>query len=142
MTEQKKILVLVVDDVEDNRDIYAQYLAYKGFQVALASDGFEAFDKAYQLQPDLIVMDLSLPGMDGWEATRKLKRNDKTKHIPVMALTAHAHEGVAEGAREAGCDGFVTKPCAPDELAKSILQMLREKETNVQKQGSGKVGAH
>ena len=142
MTEAKKILILVVDDVEDNRDIYAQYLAYKGFQVALASDGHEAFDKAFQLQPDLIVMDLSLPGMDGWEATRKLKRTEKTKHIPVMALTAHAHEGVAEGAREAGCDGFVTKPCAPDELAKSIMEMLRDKETAVQKQGTGKVETH
>ena len=126
--KDNKLLILVVDDVEDNRDIYAQFLAYKGFQVALASDGLEAFDKAYQLQPDLIVMDLSLPMMDGWEATRKLKRTEKTKHIPVMALTAHAHEGVAEGAKEAGCDGFVTKPCPPDDLVKAILRMLDKKE--------------
>ncbi len=124
MVETRRKLILVVDDVEDNRDMYAQFLSYKGFQVALAGDGQEGFDKANQLQPDLIVMDLSLPGLDGWQTTRRLKRNERTRHIPVVALTAHAHEGVEQGARDAGCDAFVTKPCPPDELVKKILRIL------------------
>ena len=126
MVEPRKRVILVVDDVEDNRDMYAQFLSYKGFQVALAGDGNEGYEKADQLQPDLIVMDLSLPGMDGWETTRRLKRNDRTKRIPVVALTAHAHESVEQGAREAGCDAFVTKPCPPDELVKKINKLLEQ----------------
>jgi two-component system cell cycle response regulator DivK len=131
MKQETGKLILVVDDVADNRDMYAQFLSYKGFRVALAGDGLEAFDKAAQLQPALIVMDLSLPQMDGWETTRRLKRNQSTKHIPVVALTAHAHEGVAEGAKEAGCDEFITKPCPPDELAAKIMEMLDQMEGKI-----------
>ncbi len=140
MKEPKTKLILVVDDVADNRDMYAQFLSYKGFQVALAGDGQEGFDKALQLLPDLIVMDLSLPVMDGWEAIRQLKRNQSTKPIPVIALTAHAQEDVAGGAREAGCDGFLTKPCPPDELVKKIIAMLELKQEEVQPRAARQLG--
>jgi CheY-like chemotaxis protein len=126
MKRKRRGLILVVDDVADNRDIYTQYLVHEGFQVALAGDGQEALDKANHLAPDLIVMDLSLPVMDGWEATRRLKQNGITKNIPVIALTAHAQDGVAETAGEAGCDRFITKPCPPDELTQEIVRMLDE----------------
>jgi len=126
MKKKSRGLILVVDDVADNRDIYTQYLVHEGFQVALAGDGQEALDKANQLAPDLIVMDLSLPVMDGWEATRRLKQNSITKRIPVIALTAHAQDGVAETANEAGCDYFLTKPCPPDELAREIVRILNQ----------------
>src|SRR5258706_7936739 len=128
LTRPRRRLILVVDDVADNRDIYTQFLVHAGFQVASASDGQEAVDKAIQLAPDLIVMDLSLPVMDGWEATRRLKQNGTTKGIPIVALTAHAHQGVSETAKEAGCDRFITKPCPPDELAREIARILDAKE--------------
>lgn len=137
MKRKKRGLILVVDDVADNRDIYTQYLVHEGFQVALAGDGQEALDKANQLAPDLIVMDLSLPVMDGWEATRRLKQNGITKHIPVVALTAHAQDGVAETAGEAGCDRFITKPCPPDELVKEIVRMLGEGTNGTKRAGTG-----
>ena len=92
--------------------------------VAEAANGFEALEQATRLLPDLIVMDLSLPGLDGWEATRRLKADERTRHIPVLALTSHALEGFSEGARAAGCDGFVTKPCLPEELVAEIRRLL------------------
>ena len=128
MNDEKKLLILVVDDFHDNRDMYAQFLSYAGFAVALAGDGQEALDKASRLVPDLIVMDLSLPVMNGWEAIRQLKKNDQTKHIPIIALTAHTHQGVAEETKAAGCDGFITKPCPPEELVKEIVRMLERKD--------------
>jgi CheY-like chemotaxis protein len=79
--------------------------------------------------PDIILMDLALPKMDGWEATRKLKADEKTKHIPIVALTGHALAGFAEGARQAGCDSFVTKPCLPDALVVEIQRMLSAKRS-------------
>ncbi len=127
MKPSRKLLILVVDDVADNRDIYTQYLVHEGFRVALAGDGNEAIEQTLRLAPDLIVMDLSLPVMDGWQATQKLKEDPRTRHIPVLALTAHAQEGVEATAKEAGCDRFVTKPCAPDELAREILHLLDQK---------------
>src|SRR5579871_865620 len=136
MKKKRRGLILVVDDVADNRDIYTQYLVHDGFQVALAGDGQEALDKAAQLAPDLIVMDLSLPVMDGWEATRRLKQNGITKHIPVIALTAHAQDGVAETAGEAGCDRFITKPCPPDELARDIARILEDRPGRSKTQGA------
>lgn len=137
MKKKRRGLILVVDDVADNRDIYTQYLVHVGFQVALAGDGQEALDRAHQLNPDLIVMDLSLPVMDGWEATRRLKQDGMTKHIPIIALTAHAQDAVAASASEAGCDRFVTKPCPPDELAREISQMLEDRQTKIRSMGVG-----
>jgi CheY-like chemotaxis protein len=105
--------------------MYAEYLRFSGFRVAEARNGNEALEQAFALTPDLILMDLSLPGMDGWEATRQLKSDDRTRDIPVVALTGHALAGASEGARKAGCDSFVTKPCLPDDLVVEVRRMLR-----------------
>jgi CheY-like chemotaxis protein len=117
-------LVLIVDDFEDNREMYTQYLRFIGYRVAEAVDGHDALAKADSLHPDVIVMDLSLPGLDGWEATRRLKADARTRDIPVIALTGHALAGHAEGARDAGCDAFVTKPCIPADLEAEIRRIL------------------
>jgi len=124
MTEQNAPLILVVDDYQDAREMYAEYLQFSGFRVAEAKNGNEAVEQALALKPDLILMDLSLPGMDGWEATRRLKADDTTKHIPIVALTGHALAGASEGARKAGCDSFVTKRCLPDDLVVEVRRML------------------
>ena len=124
MTEQEAPLILVVDDYQDAREMYAEFLQFSGFRVAEARNGNEAVAQAFALRPDLILMDLSLPGMDGWEATRVLKADDRTRHIPVVALTGHALAGASEGARKAGCDSFVTKPCLPDDLVVEVRRML------------------
>src|SRR5204862_5620766 len=81
-------------------------------------------EKTTELLPDIVLMDLALPRMDGWEATRRLKADPRTRHIPVVALTGHALAGHAEGARDAGCDAFVTKPCLPDALVAEIRRLL------------------
>ena len=128
MTTTPKPLVLVVDDYQDAREMYAEYLSFSGFRVEEASTGAEAIEKAFALQPDVILMDLSLPGMDGWTATRRLKNDDRTKGIPVVALTGQALAGASEGARQAGCDAFVTKPCLPDELVVEVRRMLHRRD--------------
>ena len=120
----RKPLVLVVDDFADNREMYSEYLSFSGYEVIEARNGKEAVDAAQQRQPDIIIMDLSLPVMDGWEATRRLKADDRTRRIPVVALTGHALAGHAEGARDAGCDAFVTKPCIPADLEAEIRRVL------------------
>ncbi len=124
MSTEKAPLILVVDDYQDAREMYAEYLQFSGFRVAEARNGNEALEQAFALKPDLILMDLSLPGMDGWEATRVLKADDRTRHIPVVALTGHALAGASEGAKKAGCDSFVTKPCLPDDLVVEVRRML------------------
>ena len=121
----KPALILVVDDYQDAREMYAEYLQFSGFRVAEAKNGNEAVEQAFALKPDLILMDLSLPGMDGWEATRRLKADAATKHIPIVALTGHALAGASEGAKRAGCDSFVTKPCLPDDLVVEVRRMLQ-----------------
>jgi CheY-like chemotaxis protein len=117
-------LVLVVEDYPDAREMYAEYLRFSGFRVAEARNGEEALDKASQNVPDVVLMDLALPLMDGWEATRRLKSDPRTARTLVVALTGHALAGHAEGARRAGCDAFVTKPCLPDELVEVIHRLL------------------
>ena len=117
-------LILVVDDYEDNRDMYSQYLQFAGLRVAEAANGKEALSKTAELMPDLIVMDLSLPGVDGWQATRMIKQDPKTRDILVLALTGHALEGASQGAKDAGCDAFLTKPCLPEDLHQEIQRML------------------
>lgn len=121
--------VLIVDDYDDNREMYAQYLQFAGMEVAEAANGREALSKTAELMPDLIVMDLSLPGIDGWQATRTIKQDPKTREILVLALTGHALEGASEGAKEAGCDGFLTKPCLPEDLCREIQRMLEAATT-------------
>ena len=117
-------LVLLVDDYPDNRDIYVQFLTYAGLRVEEAENGHQALDKAFTRRPDVIVMDLSLPGLDGWEATRRLKQDPRTRDIPVIALTGHALAGHSKVAFDAGCDAFITKPCLPERLLEEIRAIL------------------
>jgi two-component system cell cycle response regulator DivK len=117
-------LILVVEDYPDAREMYAEYLRFSGFRVAEARNGEEALARARQEVPDVVLMDLALPLMDGWEATRRLKSDPRTARTLVVALTGHALAGHAEGARRAGCDAFVTKPCLPDELVEVIHKLL------------------
>ncbi|HEY2031016.1 MAG TPA: response regulator [Myxococcales bacterium] len=128
----KKPLVLVVDDFADNREMYSEYLTYSGYDVIEAKNGKEALEAAQARAPDIIIMDLSLPVMDGWEATRRLKADDRTRRIPVVALTGHALAGHSQGAREAGCDSFLAKPCLPDQLVAEIKRMLASGQTKIQ----------
>ena len=121
---ESDLLVLIADDFQDAREMYAEYFAFSGFRVVEASNGIEALEKAFELTPNVILMDLALPGMDGWEATRRLKADRRTRHIPLIALTAHALAGFSESARAAGCDAFVTKPCLPDELVAEVRRLL------------------
>jgi CheY-like chemotaxis protein len=129
MSARERPLVLVVEDYQDAREMYAAYLQFSGYGVAEAANGVEAVEKAQELLPDIVLMDLALPRMDGWEATRRLKADPRTRHIPVVALTGHALAGHAEGAREAGCDAFVTKPCLPDALVAEIQRLLDRQPT-------------
>ena len=116
--------VLLVDDYPDAREMYSEYLQFSGFDVVEAANGMEALQRAGEDAPDIILMDLSLPVMDGWEATRRLKSDPRTASIPVVALTGHALAGISEGAKKAGCDAFVTKPCLPEDLVKEIRKVL------------------
>jgi CheY-like chemotaxis protein len=125
--------VLIVDDYPDAREMYSEYLQYSGFDVIEAENGMEALTKAAEKAPDIILMDLSLPVMDGWEATRRLKADHRTASIPVVALTGHALAGISEGAKRAGCDAFVTKPCLPDDLVKEIRKVLNDSSTSARK---------
>lgn len=119
--------VLLVDDYPDAREMYSEYLQFSGFEVVEAANGIEALERAVEATPDIILMDLSLPVMDGWEATRRLKADKRTAGIPVVALTGHALAGISEGAKRAGCDSFVTKPCLPEDLVKEIQKVLNDR---------------
>lgn len=116
--------VLLVDDYADAREMYAEFLEFSGFHVTQAVNGIEALERALENPVDIILMDLSLPVMDGWEATRRLKADPRTADIPVVALTGHALSGISERARKAGCDSFVTKPCLPEDLVTEIRKIL------------------
>lgn len=124
-------LVLVVEDYADAREMYAESLLVCGFRVAEAGDGLSALQMARTLAPDVILMDLSLPGMDGWEATRRLKADPGTSHIPVVALTGHALTRALDAARQAGCDRLVIKPALPDDVVEEVRQALGRKVTAV-----------
>ncbi|MBA2623681.1 MAG: response regulator [Chthoniobacterales bacterium] len=102
--------ILLVEDNEMNRDMLSRRLQRRGYEVVLAVDGQSGVEMAQTESPDLVLMDMSLPALDGWEATRRLKAVASTRHIPVIALTAHAMSGDREKALEAGCDDYDTKP--------------------------------
>lgn len=121
------IRVLLVEDNEMNRDMLSRRLLRRGFDVVMAFDGEAAIAAAETQQPDIILMDMSLPLVDGWEATRRLKANAVTRKIPVLALTAHAMEGEREKALAAGCDDFDTKPIELERLLKKIDSLLQLK---------------
>jgi two-component system cell cycle response regulator DivK len=132
--------VLLVDDYPDAREMYGEYLEYCGYDVIEAANGMEALQRAVDDSPDIILMDLSLPVMDGWEATRRLKADERTAGIPVVALTGHALAGISEGAKRAGCDAFVTKPCLPEDLVVEIKRVLEVASASPNRKGrrSGK----
>jgi two-component system, cell cycle response regulator DivK len=117
-------LILVVDDTRDTRELFVEYLRMAGFRVEQAEGGTEALDKAAALHPAAIVMDLEMPEMDGWEATRRLKADERTRHIPVVALSAHVMEGARKKASEAGCTGFLPKPCYPSQVSEELKRVL------------------
>ena len=104
--------------------MYREYLVFSGFEVEIAVNGLEAIDKVRSLRPDLVLMDLSLPLLDGWEATRRLKEDADTAAIPVVALSAHAMAAEAARARAVGCDGFIAKPCLPETLVTELARHL------------------
>ena len=116
--------ILLVEDNEMNRDMLSRRLVRNGFEVVMAVNGQEGVDKTVSEKPDLVLMDMSLPIMDGWEATRQLKANATTKGIPVIALTAHAMESDREQALQAGCDDFDTKPIELPRLLGKINALL------------------
>src|SRR5579875_3177839 len=107
-----------------NRDMLSRRLSRKGYEVAIAVDGAQGLDMARNEAPNLILMDMSLPVLDGWEATRRLKADDVTRSIPIIALTAHAMAGDRERALEAGCDDYDTKPVELPRLLSKIQAML------------------
>ena len=117
--------ILLVEDNEMNRDMLSRRLLRKGYEVLLAMDGGEGVAMAREKSPDLILMDMSLPVVDGWEATRRLKAEPGTRGIPVIALTAHAMAGDEEKARSAGCDDFDTKPVELPRLLTKIEALLQ-----------------
>lgn len=117
-------LVLLVEDNEDNRDMLSRRLIRKGYEVALAVDGGEGVAQAAALCPDIVLMDMSLPVLDGWEATRQIKAASETGAIPVIALTAHAMSGDREKAIAAGCDDYDTKPVELPRLLGKIEALL------------------
>ena len=117
--------ILLVEDNEMNRDMLSRRLERKGHSVTIAIDGAEGLDKARSETPDLILMDMSLPVIDGWEVTRRLKADEATRRIPVIALTAHAMASDEQKAREAGCDDFDTKPIELPRLLDKIQALLQ-----------------
>jgi two-component system cell cycle response regulator DivK len=117
-------LVLIVDDNVDAREMYAIYLEHAGFRAAEAEDGEAAIEMARRDRPAVILMDATMPRMDGWEAARRLKADDDTKTIPLIMLTAHAFDEHRQRATEVGADAFLAKPVLPDALAQQIRKML------------------
>jgi CheY-like chemotaxis protein len=122
--------ILLVEDQEDNRDMLSRRLTKKGYQVTLAVDAADAFAKIASNRPDLILMDVGLPEMDGWEASRRLKAAPETQTIPVIALTAHAMAEHREKSLEAGCDDFDTKPVDFPRLLEKIQALLQKGTTS------------
>jgi CheY-like chemotaxis protein len=120
--------ILLVEDNEMNRDMLSRRLQRKGYTVVVAHDGKQGHDLAISELPDLILMDISLPEMDGWEVTRRLKANAATRHIPIIALTAHALVTDRDKAFQAGCDDYDTKPIEFGRLSEKIESLLVEKK--------------
>jgi two-component system, cell cycle response regulator DivK len=123
-TRRTRPLVLIAEDQADLRQLYVQELTMSGFDVIEAENGADAIFHTADRTPDVVLMDLSLPVVDGWEATRRLKADARTAHIPVVALTAHDGSGELQRATRAGCDWFVPKPCLPNDLIEEIRRVL------------------
>ncbi|MDP8255916.1 MAG: response regulator [Candidatus Alcyoniella australis] len=115
--------ILIIEDVEDNRELLVQFLSAE-YKIYDTDDGESGIDMARSIVPDLILMDLSLPKVSGWEATRVLKQDERTKAIPILAITAHAMVGDDARAKLAGCDGYLSKPVDFEELTSKINELL------------------
>ena len=120
------IKILLVEDNEMNRDMLSRRLERKGYSIAIATDGQQGVDMAASEAPALILMDMSLPVLDGWEATRRIRADHRTKHVPIIALTAHAMQGDEQKARESGCDDYDTKPVELPRLLEKIERLLSQ----------------
>ncbi len=118
-----KHLVLIVEDDVDAREAYDRFLVMNGFRTAVASDGREALRKITSLQPDIVVMDLAMPTLNGREAIQAMRDSKQTARIPVLVLTAHARDG-SETVRNLDCEGFLIKPCSPSELLAEVNRVL------------------
>jgi two-component system cell cycle response regulator DivK len=118
--------ILLVEDHEDNRIVYSTILEHFGYRVLLAADGAEGVRMARESSPDLVLMDVSIPVMDGWQATATLKADPLTARIPVIALTAHALPADRERAEEVGCDGYLAKPVEPRRVLEEVRRFLGE----------------
>ena len=119
----KTPLVLVVDDCEESREVFAGYLRYAGFNVEVAGNGLDAFGMALKHLPDVVLMDMHMPVMDGWDAVRHFKKDERTAKIPIIAVSAHVSTGDVT-ASAAGCDFAVPKPCPPQHLVTCVLRAL------------------
>jgi CheY-like chemotaxis protein len=125
MTEEHRTkTILLVEDNEDNLVVYRTILEHVGFAVVEARDGEEGVARAKEHLPDLILMDISIPKLDGWEATQRLKANDSTKEIPIIALTAHALEEDRQKAQQVGCDGYLAKPVEPRRVVQEVEKFV------------------
>ena len=122
--DRARPLLLIAEDDSALRGLYVEHLSISGFDVIEAADGAVAIESTSSRQPDVVVMDLSLPIIDGWEATRRLKSDARTAHIPVVALTAYDTSPELQRAKLAGCDWFIPKPCPPDALVTEIRRVL------------------
>ena len=123
MTDAKKT-ILLVEDNEDNLVVYRTILEHVGYRVIEARDGEEGVSRAREHLPDLILMDISIPKIDGWEATQRLKSEDATRGIPIIALTAHALEEDRQKAVQAGCDGYLAKPVEPRRVVQEVERFV------------------
>jgi len=121
---EKTKTILIVEDNEDNLMVYRTILEHVGYNVIEARDGEEGIARAREEHPDLILMDISIPRIDGWEATRRLKENEETRDIPIIALTAHALEEDREKALRVGCDGYLAKPVEPRRVVEEVKRYV------------------
>ena len=124
MSNLDRFRSLLVEDFDDARELYSTYLRSSGYEVIEAATGIEAVALARSASPDLILMDLLLPGMDGWQATAELKRDPRVRHVPIVALTAHALSDERERIARLGCDAFLAKPCLPPDLIRTVDRIL------------------
>jgi two-component system, cell cycle response regulator DivK len=124
MTKTGQKTVLMVEDNEDNLVVYRTILEHVGYRVIEARDGEEGIQRAQQERPDIVLMDISIPKVDGWEATRRLKADEGTRSIPVIALTAHALEEDRQRALNVGCDGYLAKPIEPRRVVEEVGRFL------------------
>ena len=130
MTEARGKTVLLVEDNEDNRIVYATMLKHYGYRVVETANGEDVVEIAREENPDLVLMDISLPGIDGWTATQRLRDEEETSHIPVVAVTAHALPEDRAKAEAVDCNGYLTKPCEPRRLLEEVQRIIGEASDN------------